>query len=387
MNLNTYLDQMFLFSKIGGRSAFLDKMYVETTKRGNILVVTISAIELFFIARLLVLYGLPQNMPVLERHYFYAYCSLILVMGLVWFASAHILGRPAYSYRFKRYATLLVCQGTVLPLIYISWLDQYTYGQVSVYFCALICVALYPLLEPLWSFVFLMLNQIIFSAGIVVYQPDPLVASAHILNTIPFVIFMWLISRQFFKNKIHEYEDAHTIKLQRDELYQLYSEESLSDDLTRIGNRRYLRKSFEAYRKNCIHSKLPLTLMFIDGDNLKSINDSFGHNSGDSFLKVIAEALEAYSKSPSTAIGRLGGDEFVLLSEGMTHESARKTGEEIREYVVTHTCFEDGSSGSVSIGFIVLAHGEILDFKSVLAQADSLMYTAKQSGKNQVVSL
>lgn len=262
MICKNYLNSIFLFKRIKGRDTYLNRMYIETTKRGDILALTISGIEMLFIIRLLVLYGAPQYMPLLERHYFYAYASLLVMMLCIYNASKHILAHPSYSYRFKRYATLAVCEGTVLPLIYISWLDQYTYGQVSVYFCALICVALYPLLEPIWSLGFLILNQIIFSLGITIYQPDPLIASAHIMNTIPFVIFMWLISRQFFKNKLHEYEDADTIRMQRDELYHLYNEESLTDDLTQIGNRRFIRKSFEALRTACVHDHKSMTLMF-----------------------------------------------------------------------------------------------------------------------------
>jgi diguanylate cyclase (GGDEF)-like protein len=198
---------------------------------------------------------------------------------------------------------------------------------------------------------------------------------------------MWLISRQFFKNKLHEYEDADTIRMQRDELYHLYNEESLTDDLTQIGNRRFIRKSFEALRTACVHDHKSMTLMFIDGDDLKSINDQFGHSSGDTFLKIIGEALEKYGTDDDTAIGRYGGDEFILISKDMSQNLAREAGENIRQYVQSHTQFEDGRSGTVSIGFIVIPDSEIDDFNTVISQADALMYSAKKLGKNQVISL
>ncbi len=125
------------------------------------------------------------------------------------------------------------------------------------------------------------------------------------------------------------------------------------------------------------------TVLIIDADHFKDVNDGFGHLQGDEVLKAIASRLGTTLRS-SDRIFRFGGEEFVAVCPGTGHEEGLLLAERLRWTIVTSVKTPDDASVSVSIG-VATADEDGVSFTNVLSAADSRLYDAKKSGRNCVV--
>jgi diguanylate cyclase len=157
------------------------------------------------------------------------------------------------------------------------------------------------------------------------------------------------------------------------------SEEATQDALTGAGNRRALDDEIEAVVVQ--HKKLPhdVTLLLFDIDFFKTINDSFGHDVGDSFLRRFVQFL-AMQIPPSARLYRLGGEEFILINHSSLDE-ARILGERIRGSLEKTRLIPE-LSVTVSIGIASLHEGEV--GRDWIRRADNALYRAKHEGRNRI---
>lgn len=125
------------------------------------------------------------------------------------------------------------------------------------------------------------------------------------------------------------------------------------------------------------------TVLIIDADHFKDVNDGFGHLQGDEVLKAIATRLGTTLRS-SDRIFRFGGEEFVAVCPGTNHEEALLLAERLRWTIVTSVKTPDDTPVSVSIG-VATADEDGTGFTTVLSAADGRLYEAKKSGRNCVV--
>lgn len=147
------------------------------------------------------------------------------------------------------------------------------------------------------------------------------------------------------------------------------------DTLTDIYNRRYLAKYFER------HVTTAGTLFFLDLDGFKKINDTHGHEVGDTVLMEVARRLQQFSLSyPDSVVVRLGGDEFVLhFADVPTQEEMKQRAERI---IALLSDWSEGYALSASIGIISYQADTEAHLQWLLQQADEALYKAKQEGKN-----
>lgn len=125
------------------------------------------------------------------------------------------------------------------------------------------------------------------------------------------------------------------------------------------------------------------SLLIIDADHFKSINDIFGHLSGDQVLREMAATLRDSIRA-NDRVYRFGGEEFVILCEGLSHEGALERAEHIRKAVERQIARPDGNPVTVSIGVSTSdIDGGLLN--SLLSAADARLYAAKRGGRNRVV--
>lgn len=159
---------------------------------------------------------------------------------------------------------------------------------------------------------------------------------------------------------------------------------SLTDGLTGAGNRISLDNVLtrEIEQANRYHE--PLSLLVLDLDYFKRINDLHGHATGDYVLKMVAKTLQANSRCADTTF-RLGGEEFVILLNKTNSAGARISAERIRRNIERLTLHYANKliPVSVSIGVATQCQGESKE--DLLDRADRALYQAKQNGRNQVV--
>jgi diguanylate cyclase (GGDEF)-like protein/PAS domain S-box-containing protein len=159
-----------------------------------------------------------------------------------------------------------------------------------------------------------------------------------------------------------------------------------TDPLTGVINRRELIRRAEIELERARRYKHPTSIIMMDVDHFKNINDTYGHTTGDKVLVMLAQLLNREVRT-SDLVARYGGEEFMLLLPETTLEMASNTAERIRCTVAETPLMADGLTISFTISLGVTSSESVgQDFESLLKEADRLMYQAKQSGRNRVAA-
>jgi diguanylate cyclase (GGDEF)-like protein len=167
----------------------------------------------------------------------------------------------------------------------------------------------------------------------------------------------------------------------------------LTDSLTGVYNRRYIDRRLLEEIARARRQSYPISFMYIDIDHFKRVNDTVGHGGGDEVLREVASRIKNELRT-SDALARFGGEEFVVLLIDANLDSAAFVAERIRASVAGSMIAlspELQLSVTVSIGVACLNPGEAEGDPEVIsrtwiARADDLLYEAKESGRNRVVS-
>mgnify|MGYP000234371676 CR=1 FL=1 len=155
---------------------------------------------------------------------------------------------------------------------------------------------------------------------------------------------------------------------------------SSRDSLTGLFNRFKLEEAFEYEQKQSNRYETDLSIIMIDIDDFKSVNDTYGHNIGDVFLKEIAEILKTSFRDVDT-VGRWGGEEFLILLPKTNLEDSKKIAEKVRKEIELYKFTEIGNK---TASFGVATHSNNESLSSLLNRADKALYAAKENGRNRV---
>jgi two-component system cell cycle response regulator len=165
---------------------------------------------------------------------------------------------------------------------------------------------------------------------------------------------------------------------------QLSLELALTDPLTGMHNRRYMEAHMETLLDPQSERRRPLSLVMIDIDHFKSINDRFGHDSGDEVLRGFADRVRQSVRGIDLAC-RYGGEEFIILMPDADLGIARAVGERLRKKMASDPFLIGDTSISVTISVGIAASHEGDTPASVVKRADVALYRAKSDGRNRVV--
>jgi diguanylate cyclase (GGDEF)-like protein len=162
---------------------------------------------------------------------------------------------------------------------------------------------------------------------------------------------------------------------------------SVTDDLTHLYNSRYLNLVLRRETKRASRSGRPLSLLFIDLDGFKAVNDTHGHLFGSRAL-VEAAAVIRSSARETDVVSRFGGDEFALVLPDTGGEGAYAVGERIRERIAAHRFLTgDGLDIHLTVSVGVATLPDVANSSEELVQAaDKAMYRVKDSGKNGILA-
>jgi two-component system, cell cycle response regulator len=171
-----------------------------------------------------------------------------------------------------------------------------------------------------------------------------------------------------------------------DEMFQRQmSESALRDGLTRAYNKRYFSDRIESEFQYAIRHTTPLSLIFLDIDHFKKINDTHGHQAGDLVLAQLATLVMSMLGEEET-FARYGGEEFAVVARGVDLDEAAALSERLRAAVESHPFKFQGTAIPVTIS-VGVAHAAASGMSSsgdLVARADEAMYAAKRGGRNRV---
>ncbi len=168
-------------------------------------------------------------------------------------------------------------------------------------------------------------------------------------------------------------------------LQEALRQQSTSDALTGLYNRRYLEESLERELRRSARAKQPLSLVMFDLDHFKTFNDTFGHEAGDAVLREMGASLARTARAEDISC-RFGGEEFLLILPGTSLEGARTRAERVRSQARKLAVMHQGKPvGTITVSLGVAAfpaHGS--SAKELIASADAALYRAKNEGRDRV---
>lgn len=200
------------------------------------------------------------------------------------------------------------------------------------------------------------------------------------------------ITRHYWSVKVpFTHDDAAIIGFSSDitELYQLkerLKEQANSDALTQAASRRFFFEMAEQEFKKIKRYDSPMSVIMLDVDYFKTVNDRYGHQVGDKVLQAMVAFLKEQIRDVDI-IGRLGGEEFALLLPNTSERDAVDLAERLRQTIADNSCVMTDNKEfvriTVSLG-VSTSLPEDNDFDAVLNRADKALYISKKQGRNQV---
>ena len=161
-------------------------------------------------------------------------------------------------------------------------------------------------------------------------------------------------------------------------------ETSFKDEVTGLYNRRFFSLRLEEELSRYRRFNHPVSVVLLDLDGFKSVNDSLGHAVGDDTLRDMAQILMKHSRGINV-VSRYGGDEFAVLLVETSKAGARLYADRIREVVAKYP-FSHGKILTASFGVASLPDDEAATAEDLFRSADEALYAAKRAGKNQVAA-
>jgi diguanylate cyclase (GGDEF)-like protein len=162
-------------------------------------------------------------------------------------------------------------------------------------------------------------------------------------------------------------------------------QDSVRDGLTSCFTRAYAMELLEGNLRRASRTGLPVSILMIDIDDFKQINDRFGHVSGDAVLTGVARQLHQMLRLSDLRC-RLGGDEFLVILPDTPLEDAVRVAESVRHALeeLTISSVRGKVRITASIGVAAADRGDMVDLASFIDRADVALYRAKQAGRNSV---
>lgn len=169
-------------------------------------------------------------------------------------------------------------------------------------------------------------------------------------------------------------------------LHKRTAELAITDGLTGLSTHRYFQEAIDREIGRAKRLKLTFSLVMLDIDNFKSLNDTFGHLEGDKVLKDIAKIMRNQVRDTDT-VARYGGEEFVVILIDTPKDGARITAERIREAIEKNKFVLAGRRVVVTASLGIATYPDDAEAKQeIIKVADTALYKAKMSGKNKVCS-
>lgn len=308
------------------------------------------------------------------------------VLACTWVA--HLL-RHGHRSLPGRSMGLLAGTLILLSAIAVVYVDQWVTPNITPFLIACLGVSLALYLRPIPAAWLYLAVYVVFYKAIAWTQHVPELLLSNRLNGFTACVMGWALSVLLWRK-------FTTIALQRTQLEKAHAElqskqrelERLTrqDGLTGLFNRNTFVELSRSELRRAQRQGSATTILLLDLDHFKRINDTWGHPAGDAVLRHVAGLASSTVRS-TDLVGRLGGEEFIVLLPNTSAEAGRRLAEKLRARLETSVVQWEGTRIPVtaSFGLASTTPAEKRDFDHLYTEADKALYLAKQRGRNRVV--
>lgn len=323
-----------------------------------------------------------------ERHLNLSICFVLSIWSICFFRLVHLVVSKKMGERFEKinkniFFASVIITGLIWGVTYALIMNQKEEYVVQFLMSLCVCglcaggvVAFLPNRRLAISFDISMLMPVIIIM---------LVNGLNIPLTIMIFLFsvsMVLIAYRGNREYWNALENEYLLEIKSREMERL----SNTDVLTGLYNRRYFDEAFDREWKRSGRNNSLLSVIMFDIDHFKIINDTFGHQVGDEYLKKTASVLTSVFKRDYDIVARYGGEEFIVLLPGINVDHASQLAEKVKERIESMITDHQGKKvwTTISAGIVCC----VPDFNtmpdSIISRADQALYIAKQGGRNRV---
>ena len=261
----------------------------------------------------------------------------------------------------------------------IALFDQITHGHITLFTIYMLAFGLLLYLKPPYNYGVYGIPFLLFVIAVLVFQSDINLVTTHLIYGTVIFVGILFTSTNFYVNFVNDLKGKDVLLEKNAQLEIL----STVDPLTSLYNRRHLERQVKYEASINKRYQHEASLLLIDIDHFKMINDNYGHQVGDLVLVDIAKILAA-SVRESDTVARFGGEEFMILASHTDLDGAmvlaHRLNKSIEKHVFTH--HDVNVNVTVSIGVTRLDHE---NFDVSYKYVDDALYEAKESGRNKVV--
>lgn len=311
---------------------------------------------------------------------------LFTLLGLLaWLAS------PPRRHASLRYMQTLTVLGSALLLgfgIAITGADQQVTSSITPFLMASVATALIILLRPSLTVILYILALAAFEVTMTLTQANPQLRLSNQMGGLTICGIGLVLSFILWHGHVRNLRQREFLRQQRLELEEKNRQlEYLAghDPLTGLFNRRQFDQLVSMELSRAARQPAPISLLMVDLDHFKFINDRYGHPLGDEVIRHTASLLRNYTRT-GDSVARLGGEEFLLLLPDTSQPQARVIAEKVRRLLEeTPLPMKDGLLYlTASFGIACLEAGIPGTYEGLYAAADKALYKAKASGRNRV---
>lgn len=309
------------------------------------------------------------------------YIHIVLTAGLSLFLLLF------YLFRVKEASDIRSIHMAVLTLFYIfllliaaavSSVDQLIHGEVTVYVIGLLALSVGAYLSfPLRLALFLP-SFIVALVGVTLFQSDMDILTGNYINVSLVFVIAFILSQIMFQGFKRTFLSRITIQEQQEQLEKM----SLEDSLTGLRNRRFIDLKLMEEWDRALRYGRDFSIAIADLDNFKKVNDSYGHNAGDSVLRTLGVLFRGSIRGVDT-VARYGGEEFLLLFPETNKEQACAICEKVRKQTEAYPWSEIEPDLAITISFGIASIDEVDSVSLFVDCADKRLYHAKEQGRNR----
>lgn len=315
-----------------------------------------------------------------------SHTALLVLMAAMAAASGRLRHRerPGLAGWAACWAALL---SVLLAGVVITTVDQWVTASITPFLVACVVVGLIFLVRPWWAALAYLGAYGLFAAALQVTQPDPVVLLSNRVNAITSVAVGLCLSVVLWHSEARNVLQQRQIAAQQRELEARNTELAhlaSTDVLTGVANRWELERRLVAEQERMRRWGHSSSLLLLDLDHFKQVNDDHGHPVGDRVLRQMAEVLRGQLRAVDI-LARWGGEEFAILLPGTDVGGAQAIAERLRSAVETQPLVVDGRAIRLTVSVGVAALSAASDgLESSYATADRALYEAKGRGRNRV---
>lgn len=301
-----------------------------------------------------------------------------LTLKIVLFSAASLMYLNHIAFLFHKNITVtttlmaMAVFGLVLSVVYTGG-----YANTGLYWTYPFPITFFVFFGPLRGVIINL--SMFFSILLMLYQPHLIPADyrpeeiARFVPTFLVNITLCLIA-EFFRSRSHT--ELSNINIDRLKL-------ANTDSLTNLPNRRFIDSVFMDAAKNDQSSHFPMTIVAVDIDHFKKVNDTYGHDTGDMALKHVANLLRKNIREVDV-VARIGGEEFLIIFPRTNKEVGIKISEKIRVMIEQTPYIDKDIKIPITISLGCTEVSKYVFIEEAIKQSDELLYKAKRSGRNRL---